>query len=1223
MMVRASTAAGRGARFASLSADEAVRGTVVDAMSRDLLVAVLAVITDAIPRRVLSDAVAEWARDRRQGLAQVLLRRGSIDEERLRALLCLAESHLDRHRGDLHTCLDSWHALGVTEDVLTAIDDGGLKATVRSTAGLDSTLPADSRAGRGDETIGGEAGGDETIAMGGGDSNGTEGAPAAAGAERFRPIRLHAKGGIGQVWVARDGELQREVALKVIQDRFAERPDQRARFVLEAEITGNLEHPGIVPVYSLGRDAEGRPYYAMRFIRGQSLAAAIRQFHLRWHGKGAEAAGRGAMWGVEFRQLLGRFLDVCDAIDYAHSRGVLHRDLKPANIMLGRYGETLVVDWGLAKVIDRPDIVPAMAEGDAEPSLSATGARSIAGETQPGTMIGTPSYMSPEQARGAVDEMGTVSDVYSLGATLYEILTGQVAFSGEKTADVLRRVVAGEFRPPRAVLRSIPAPLEAICLKAMALGRRDRYDTVRELAVDLQHWLADEPVAAHPEGRLARMGRWLRRHRTWTFAAVAGLLGIAVAATIGIVVVERGRQREAEARALAETNYNLARGAVEDYLTGVSEDTLLKEQDSLDIRRLRAKLLNTALDYYRNFLRQRSGDPKLRGELADAQFHVGQILREIGTPDRSIEAYNSSIALWEELLAAAPGDPDVRMHLARASLALGEQYAEVRNFRPAFDALKRSRSILIGLQSEGRTDPTTRVTLAECNKELGIAEGEAGELDHGLEHLAEAEMILRELIGSSPDDVGYRTLLAYTINARGFIYSNKGMDAEALSAFRAFQEIGRGLLGEDRSGPRPAPLLDMMALSYFNLATMFYRQKQPPATILESFEKALEYRLALAEAHPSVNDYREKLAVNLVEVSRFRHEFGRTEQAIDAARKSIEILDDLIASQPDRPRYRAELAKALNFLGYFLDERRDNTGALPVFRRALLEQERLVQSSPENDVYKDYEVTILENLGEQSADLGRAEEGLPHFRRAVEVRRELLGRHPGDRKSTLDLADQFATMAKFQRHGGDSAAAEQSYAGAVAALEPLAEGDAEVQLRRGTFRMGQGRAAADRGMDAEALVSLDRAVEILTPLGAAAGVDPRPRQRLTEALWETARILRRSGRIDRADLLDAERRALWEGRPPGELVALAIEETTEAATVGYGDGGGDRIAAVRRLDLDLAAENLRMAVALGFREPAALLRARDAALLLSRPDVPRLEDIGFPEDPIVPAPGSH
>ncbi len=544
----------------------------MDDLNRDLLVALLALITDEIPRQDLSVALGDWARDRQQSLVQILLRNRAIDPIRLQALLSLSESHLVRHQDEFRLYLDQWNAAGSTENVSSTLSAPGLGSTLGTTDGLEATAPAEA----------GDAGVGETVAVGAEEAVGAVLLPGTPSVERFRPIRLHARGGIGQVWVARDGELQRDVALKVIQDRYAERNDQRARFVLEAEITGNLEHPGIVPVYGLGRNAQGRPYYAMRFIRGESLASAIRQFHLRWRGRDHAPGESGSMWGVEFRQLLGRFLDVCDAIEYAHSRGVLHRDLKPANIMLGRYGETLVVDWGLAKVIGKPDILPAGGVADAEPSLTATGARSTSGETQQGTTIGTPSYMSPEQARGAVDEMAVASDVYSLGATLYELLTGQVAFQGKKTAEVLERVVKGDFLPPRAVLRSVPAPLEAICLKAMALERRRRYDTVRELARDLQHWLADEPVAAYPEGRLERLGRWLRRHRTWTYAAGAALLGITVAATVGMALLERGRRREADARALAETNYKLAKRAVEDYFTRVSENTLLNEQDSVE-----------------------------------------------------------------------------------------------------------------------------------------------------------------------------------------------------------------------------------------------------------------------------------------------------------------------------------------------------------------------------------------------------------------------------------------------------------------------------------------------------------------------------------------------------------------------------------------------------------------------------------------------------------------
>ncbi len=174
------------------------------------------------------------------------------------------------------------------------------------------------------------------------------GAPSAEG-RRFRILRPHAEGGLGKVSVAHDEELHREVALKEIQERHADDPESRTRFLVEAEITGGLEHPGIVPVYGLGQYADGRPFYAMRFIRGDSLKEAIEQFH-KPEAKRLPAGER----ALALRKLLGRFLDVCNAIAYAHSRGVLHRDLKPGNIMLGKYGETLVVDWGLAKPVGGP-----------------------------------------------------------------------------------------------------------------------------------------------------------------------------------------------------------------------------------------------------------------------------------------------------------------------------------------------------------------------------------------------------------------------------------------------------------------------------------------------------------------------------------------------------------------------------------------------------------------------------------------------------------------------------------------------------------------------------------------------------------------------------------------------------------------------------------------------------------------------------------------------------
>ena len=215
--------------------------------------------------------------------------------------------------------------------------------------------------------------------------------------------------------MALDSELNREVAFKQILDHHADDPTSRQRFIAEAFITGGLEHPGVVPVYGLGKEANGRPYYAMRFIKGDSLNKAIARFH-------ATTGSR----ELELRKLLRRLLDVCNAMDYAHSRGVIHRDLKPANIIVGKHGETLLVDWGLAKAVGRVD--PAVGEQTIAP-LSSDPA-----ETLPGSTLGTPAYMSPEQARGDLKRMSSRSDVYSLGATLYCLLTGKAPFENEEAA---------------------------------------------------------------------------------------------------------------------------------------------------------------------------------------------------------------------------------------------------------------------------------------------------------------------------------------------------------------------------------------------------------------------------------------------------------------------------------------------------------------------------------------------------------------------------------------------------------------------------------------------------------------------------------------------------------------------------------------------------------------------------------------------------------------------
>jgi formylglycine-generating enzyme required for sulfatase activity/tRNA A-37 threonylcarbamoyl transferase component Bud32 len=360
----------------------------------------------------------------------------------------------------------------------------------------------------------------ETIADEGGAPSGT----------RFRILREHARGGLGRVFVALDRELNREVALKEIKEERADDQASRTRFLLEGEVTGGLEHPGIVPVYSLGRHFDGRPYYAMRFIRGETLHAAIK----RLHGDGDRDNFKGE-WTLEFRKLLTRFVAVCNALAYSHNKGVIHRDIKPDNIMLGKYGETLVVDWGLAKAVGPRWPGSAV---DELPLPISPAYDSI--ETQQGSVVGTPRYMSPEQAAGEVSGIGPPSDIYSLGATLYSVLTGQPPFQERDLAKLLGMVRHAEFLPPSGVDRHVPKGLEAICLKAMSLAPADRYASATDLAEDVERFLADEPVLAWREPWTIRARRWMRGHGRLVAGAAAGLL---VAVLAGSVALATNRAR--------------------------------------------------------------------------------------------------------------------------------------------------------------------------------------------------------------------------------------------------------------------------------------------------------------------------------------------------------------------------------------------------------------------------------------------------------------------------------------------------------------------------------------------------------------------------------------------------------------------------------------------------------------------------------------------------------
>jgi serine/threonine-protein kinase len=831
---------------------------------------------------------------------------------------------------------------------------------------------------------------------------------------RYRPTKIHARGGLGAVYTAHDTELNRVVALKEILPEHSGNSRYQDKFVFEAEVTGSLEHPGIVPVYGLGRYQDSMPYYAMRFIRGRSFRASIQEFHQRH-----PAPSAGTYLSRDFRKLLQHLIETCYAIHYAHEHGVLHRDIKPDNIMLGDYGETLVVDWGLAKRMEnKPDAV----EGRLPKQISISGSGK---NTSMGSAVGTPMYMSPEQAYGYHDQLDGRTDVYSLGAVLFNILTAGHPFEGDSAAKVLLNVRAGKKRDVESLAPSAPRALASICRKAMHTRPEDRYDTAIELADDIDRWLSDEAVLAHSDREtfLERAGRLLRRYRSWTVSAAAAQLIITLVAILAVLLINHAKDKERLAKLEASgfkqdavARYRESRDAIDTWLVQ-SSDVMEFFPGAQSVRR---RLLQLATEDYEKLAARPSRDAELELERARARVKLGDLSQMQEDHDAAVAHYTAALQ-WLEVdvaderlsLLYRAEHGNTRNRLAGALASLDEPVAADAEMQAAIDELTRLAA------DSGEAMPQQLLAVARVN--AGELAWNASKSDAAIEHLQEA-LKRYEALTAEPasGQVASRRVLgmARARELLGRVYTGLGQHEQALIYFNETIEDLDSIVAAEPDQPE---YLDALASAHISSAKSF-QIRGLDQQWLDSLTAAAPHYAALRAAVPDLPRYAEHLAITITDIGLALHASAANEEAKAKLIEAHSILTALIDSYGSIPPFQSDLCACEDALGQvLLDGSSNPQDALSILSQAVEGYDQLVQSSADPPLeWLERRAIATSHCAQAAARAGNGDLARQLFETAIAELGALIEKHtelPALRSALAHVHDRYARMLHGQQAG--------------------------------------------------------------------------------------------------------------------------------------------------------------------------------------------------------------
>jgi serine/threonine protein kinase/tetratricopeptide (TPR) repeat protein len=755
----------------------------------------------------------------------------------------------------------------------------------------------------------------------------------------YKLLEQIGEGGFGVVFMAEQTQpMRRKVALKVLKPGMDTR-QVIARFEAERQALALMDHPNIARVLDGGATASGRPYFVMDLVKGPPITDYCNQ--------------------AEFtlRERLGLFVAVCSAVQHAHQKGIIHRDIKPSNVLVTMQDATPVVkviDFGIAKAMGQQLTEKTLFTGFAQ-------------------LIGTPAYMSPEQADPSGQDVDTRSDIYSLGVLLYELLTGTTPFEGKRLQeagfDEMRRIIREED-PPRpstrlstlaeaattvaAERRSDPGrshrfvrgDLDLIVMKALSKARNERYATAKELADDVECFLDDRPIQARPPTWGDRARKWARRHLVLVRSAAALLLLAVVALAVGAGVLRlknielaAANEKERQQRQRADINLAAARKAVDDFYLKIAENPKLR---SADFHALRKQLVAAAVPFYEEFVKQEQDDPELEYDRAKVFGRLGMIRQEMGEIKEAMASYEQAQALFRRLAESYPDIRKYRWNFARSYHSIGTLFLEMRRFDEAEKVLRPGVEQQKALVKDFPAEAVFLSDLVNGYNNLAYALYESGRPKEGEQVLRDALRSSRELVAKFPRVAEHRQGLSTCLHNLANVLGMSGRQREAADLFRESVKVLKSLADESPGNPE---YRQELARSQHNLGDLL-RDTGRPKDAEPFFREAVKLFGELAEKFPRVPRYRYELALNHLGLGQTLAALHRPQEAEMEYRQAVTIYQPLVKAYPAAPEYQSELAESLAELALLRRDANELAEARKLLQEAVSYQQTAAKARP-------------------------------------------------------------------------------------------------------------------------------------------------------------------------------------------------------------------------------------------------------------------------------------